>query len=69
MLFVQGSSDVFGSREEIRALLASLPRATLHDIPGGDHSFKVPGGKAKQEPVFVAAIDAVAEWVRSIARG
>src|SRR3954468_15683810 len=48
MLFIQGSKDTFGSGEEIRSLLPSLQRAALHEIAGGDHSFKVPGGKAKQ---------------------
>ena len=42
----------FGNAAEIRALLPTLQQATLHEIAGGDHSFKVPGGKAKQEPVF-----------------
>lgn len=69
MLFVQGSADVFGSHDEISALLPSLPGATLHDIPGGDHSFKVPGGKTRQEPVFIEAIDAVVGWMRSIVTG
>jgi predicted alpha/beta-hydrolase family hydrolase len=66
MLFVQGSKDAFGTAAEIRALLPTLQQATLHEIAGGDHSFKVPGGKAKQEPVFNNILDTVVEWMRSI---
>jgi predicted alpha/beta-hydrolase family hydrolase len=66
VLFVQGSRDVFGTADEIRALLPSLRRATLHEITGGDHSFKVPGGKARQEPTFLAVMDTVAQWIRSV---
>ena len=65
MLFVQGSKDAFGNAAEIRALLPTLRQATLHEISGGDHSFKVPGGKAKQEPVFLNILDTVVEWMRS----
>jgi predicted alpha/beta-hydrolase family hydrolase len=67
MLFVQGSRDTFGTEDEIRALLPSLQHATLHAIAGGDHSFKVPGGKARQEPVFLGVMDTVAEWMRATA--
>jgi predicted alpha/beta-hydrolase family hydrolase len=69
MLFVQGSQDAFGTAAEIRALMPSLHRATLHEIAGGDHSFKVPGGKTKQDPVFNNILDTVIEWIRSVARG
>ncbi|MEO8077513.1 MAG: alpha/beta family hydrolase [Acidobacteriota bacterium] len=69
MLFVQGARDTFGRGDEIRALLPSLRHATLHEIGGGDHSFKVPGGKAKQEPTFLGVMDTVAEWIRSILAG
>ena len=65
MLFIQGSRDPFGTGDEIRALVASLQHATLHEIAGGDHSFKVPGGKAKQEPAFVEVIDTAAAWIRT----
>jgi predicted alpha/beta-hydrolase family hydrolase len=65
MLFVQGSRDTFGTTAEIRELTGRLHRATLHEIAGGDHSFKVPGGKAKQEPVFNGILDTVVEWIRS----
>jgi hypothetical protein len=47
--------------------MPSLRRATLHEIAGGDHSFKVPGGKATQEPVFNNILDTVVEWIRSVA--
>jgi uncharacterized protein len=65
MLFVQGARDTFGTGDEIRALLPSLQHATLHEIPGGDHSFKVPGGKGKQEPAFIDVIDTVAGWIKT----
>jgi predicted alpha/beta-hydrolase family hydrolase len=66
MLFVQGSRDAFGAAAEIAALLPALQRATLHEIAGGDHSFKVPGGAAMQEPVFQQVIDTVATWTASL---
>jgi predicted alpha/beta-hydrolase family hydrolase len=66
MLFVQGGRDTFGTAEEIGALLPSLQRATLHEIAGGDHSFKVPGGKATQEPAFQEVMNAVAVWMATL---
>ena len=69
MLFVQGSADTFGTAPEIGALLPSLKQATLHEIAGGDHSFRVPGGKARQEPAFQEVMNAVAAWTASIIRG
>jgi predicted alpha/beta-hydrolase family hydrolase len=60
MLFVQGSRDAFGSSAEIAALLPSLQRATLHEVAGGDHSFKVPGRKGD---VLEQIMDVVAEWL------
>ena len=68
MLFVQGSKDPFGTAAEIAALLPSLERATLHEVAGGDHSFKVPGGKTKQEPAFQDVMNAVAAWAEAITR-
>lgn len=66
MLFIQGGRDTFGTGEEIRALLPRLQRATLHEIAGGDHSFKVPGGKAKQKPVLEDVMDTAAAWARGL---
>jgi uncharacterized protein len=63
MLFVQGSRDALGTSAEITALLLSLQRATLHDVPGGDHSFKVSGRK---DDVLPGIMDTVATWILSI---
>jgi predicted alpha/beta-hydrolase family hydrolase len=38
MLFVQGARDIFGTPDELRPILAGLPRATLFVVEGGDHS-------------------------------
>ncbi len=70
MLFVQGSKDAFGSSDEIRALLPQLNRSTvLHEIDGGDHSFKVPA-RAGRTPAAVLdeVFDTVVAFVRSIAQ-
>ena len=66
MLFIQGGRDAFGGGDEIRALLPRLQRATLHQVEGGDHSFRVPGGKARQQQVFVEVLDAAARWMQSM---
>lgn len=64
MLFVQGTRDAFGSADELRQLLPSLQHATLQEVAGGDHSFKVPGGASKQEPVLSAVMDAAVRWAK-----
>jgi predicted alpha/beta-hydrolase family hydrolase len=60
MLFVQGSRDAFGTSAEIAALLPSLQHAGMHEVAGGDHSFKVSG--AKNDPLE-GIMDAVAAWI------
>ena len=66
MLFVQGTRDAFGTADEIRALLPSLQRATVHEVAGGDHSFKVAGrGAPKPEAVLAGVLDVMVEWIRS----
>jgi predicted alpha/beta-hydrolase family hydrolase len=64
MLFVQGTRDPFGTADEIRALVPKLQRATLHEVHGGDHSFKV--GKGQGDPIE-GILDFVADWVRRAA--
>ena len=62
-LFVQGTRDAFGTAAEIRELLKSLQRATLHEVDGGDHSFKVSGRGVKPDEVISGIMDVVAEWI------
>lgn len=69
MLFVQGSRDTFGTAEEIRELLPRLRRATLHEVAGGDHSFKVGGrGAPAADEVLTGVLDAVERWITGLAR-
>ena len=61
MLFVQGTRDAFGTAAEIAALLPSLQHAELHEVAGGDHSFKVPDAK---ETCSKEIMDTVAAWIK-----
>ena len=64
MLFVQGTRDAFGTADEIRSLLPKLQQATLHEVAGGDHSFKVGGrGAPKPDQVLGAILDVVHGWI------
>jgi predicted alpha/beta-hydrolase family hydrolase len=46
MLFIQGTADALASFELMRALVKRLgPRARLHTVEGGDHSFRVRGAR------------------------
>ena len=65
MLFVQGSRDAFGTADEIRELLPRLRRATLREVVGGDHSFKIRRGSP--DPLD-AILDDVARWIVDQAR-
>jgi predicted alpha/beta-hydrolase family hydrolase len=60
MLFVQGTRDPFGSKEEMRELIDELPTSTLHIVEGGDHSLATGRGK----PVAGSVLDAVRDWMR-----
>lgn len=65
MLFLQGSRDAFGTTEELRTVIKKhkLP-ATLYEIAGGDHSFKVPKSIGlTQEQVYELAMDQIATWL------
>ena len=58
MLFLHGTRDPFGSPDEMRELVASLPQATLHLIDGGDHSLVVKrknGGDSVEQAVATSA--------------
>jgi uncharacterized protein len=65
MLFVQGSRDAFGTKEEISSLIKELKLpAKLHAIEGGDHSLKVPKKTGTpQQDVYNDAMDVIASWL------
>jgi predicted alpha/beta-hydrolase family hydrolase len=70
MLVVQGSRDAFGTPAELEPVLSALaPPATLHVVPGGDHSFKL---QRAAEPVQAAAYDdvqrTIVEWIGRVMR-
>lgn len=70
MLFVQGSRDAFGTPAELEPVLAAIgSTATLHVVPGGDHSFRLP----RRDAAAQAAADddvhrSVAEWIAGVTR-
>jgi len=66
MLFVQGTRDSLGRATEIGATIKQLHLpATLYEIEGGDHSFKVSKtGGVKQEQVYELALDEIARWTQ-----
>lgn len=65
MLFVQGTRDAFARWDLLEGVLKRLgPRATLHVVPDGDHSFAVP----KRTGVTAAGVEkdvqeAVVRWL------
>jgi hypothetical protein len=69
MLFVQGARDTLGGAAEIRELLPELQAATLHEVPGGDHSLKVPArGGPSTAAVFEEVLDVAARWMLNASR-
>src|SRR5262245_17590247 len=64
MLFVQGTRDALCDLDRLRPVLAGLPRARLHVIEGGDHSFRVPRrtGRADAD-VWQEIVRVTAAWL------
>lgn len=65
MLFLQGSRDPFGTTDELRPIIKKI-KASLYEIEGGDHSFKVPKrGPVSQQQVYESAQDEIARWIKN----
>ena len=66
MLFMQGSRDAFGTKEEIADIIKKLKLpADLFAVEGGDHSLKVPkSAGVSQQDVYVRAMNHIAEWLK-----
>ncbi len=68
MLFLQGTRDTFAELDLLRPLCADLgPRATLHVVEGGDHSFKVlkRSGRAEAD-VIEELTQSIADWAATL---
>ncbi|MEO7191799.1 MAG: alpha/beta family hydrolase [Vicinamibacterales bacterium] len=66
-LFLHGTRDPFGSPEEMRALMSTVPGGSLAVIDGGDHSL-VAGGRGGAAGVSLEhAMDTAAAWILALA--
>lgn len=64
MLFVQGSRDAFGTKQEIETIIRKLKLPAEHySIEGGDHSLKAPKSLGPQEQIYHQAMDAIVKWI------
>ena len=64
MLFLQGDRDEFAGMTLLKPLVKKLPGATLHLVPGGNHSFRVPAAAGRKEADVMAELaDALAGWI------
>lgn len=67
MLFLQGSRDAFAQPDLLAETVESLgDRATLVEIEGGDHSFRVPGGTRDGAAIGAGLAPAVAGFVGGV---
>ena len=70
MLFIQGTSDALGRFDLVEETVRSLrPRASLHAVEGGDHSFRVRGHRRPDEEIGRDLGGVAAEFVRGVLGG
>jgi predicted alpha/beta-hydrolase family hydrolase len=71
MLFISGTRDALCKLDLLNPVVQELaPRATLHIIEGGDHSFKVPKKMGRSEnDVTSEIVDAIVRWMELIPCG
>jgi predicted alpha/beta-hydrolase family hydrolase len=68
MLFIQGTRDALARLDLIEALVKRLhPRARLHLVAGGDHSFRVRGVKRSDREIGQMLGRMAADYIREIA--
>jgi uncharacterized protein len=64
LLVIQGSRDTFGTPDELRPVIATMPApVTLHVVEGGDHSFAV--ARTPRDGVLDTVADAIVRWADS----
>jgi predicted alpha/beta-hydrolase family hydrolase len=63
ILFLHGTRDPFGTPDEMRALVAGLPHATLEVIEGGDHSLVATKTADPERRSVDRAMDLAAAWM------
>jgi hypothetical protein len=68
MLFAQGTRDEFAEPALLTQVLARLgPRAALHSVDGGDHSFGVPKAKGRsKDDVLAELAEAITGWAAGL---
>ncbi|HVN87342.1 MAG TPA: alpha/beta family hydrolase [Candidatus Binatia bacterium] len=67
MLFFAGTRDTLCTLDRLRETLRGLPRATLHVIEGGDHSFKLPARlRRSAQSVIDELIDVATAWLYTV---
>ena len=68
MLFLQGTRDQFAQLPLLEPVITRLqPRAVLHLIDSGDHSFKVPKSSGRTaEDVMNGLADTIAAWTSDL---
>ncbi|OKO88755.1 alpha/beta hydrolase [Bradyrhizobium sp. NAS80.1] len=69
MLFLQGTRDGLADLGHLKPVIEALgPKATLHEVEGGDHSFAVlkKSGRSNEE-ALTEVLDALAAWIDALA--
>jgi predicted alpha/beta-hydrolase family hydrolase len=68
-LFVQGSRDPLCDLDRLRDAVAPMPRATLHVVEGGDHSFRRPRRMGQDDAaVWGEIVGIAARWLGGAGR-
>jgi predicted alpha/beta-hydrolase family hydrolase len=68
MLFVQGTRDELADVSLIESTVGALgAHATLHWVPDGDHSFRVPARSGRgPDEVMASVLDTIRDWAERI---
>ena len=67
MLVCSGTRDTFGTPDELRAALASVPHAELHLLEGADHGFSVLKGSGRaRSDVWAEAAETTCQWLKAL---
>ena len=69
LLFLQGTRDELADLSYLKPVIAALgPKATLHEVEGGDHSFAVlkKSGRTSEE-ALTEVLDTLVAWIDGLA--